>query len=149
MFEHLQEKGISPFAVSLMPLPEVSPGAVLKLRFAGEENPQYWNALLKLAGSRPRRKGPQGVTADEIAENRDHDRLLVGRYVLVGWEGIQAKDADGEFVDVAFTRELAQEFCQKLPRHVFDSVRAWASDASRFVAGDSEPLPDPEELAGN
>lgn len=151
MFDHL--KRLDPTgSTSWLELPMIAPGAAVELRFAGEGNAGYFNAMLARAGKRARKvqqKGAPLVDASMLAENRNEDRALYPVHVLINWRGIQTKTGTGGFMDVPPTDENRKEFCQKLPDWIFDRIRDQASRPERFVKDDEELPPDGMELAKN
>jgi hypothetical protein len=151
MFEHL--KCLDPNGgTAWMDLPMIAPGAAVELKFAGEGNPGYFNALLARAGKRARKvqqKGGPLVDASMLAENRNEDRELYPVHILVDWRGIQVKTGTGGFMDVSATPENRKEFCAKLPDWIFDRIRDFASRPERFVRDGDEAPPDGAEVAGN
>lgn len=151
MFDHL--KRLDPNGgTAWMELPMIAPGAAVELRFAGEGNSGYFNALLARAGKRARKvqqKGGPLVDASMLAENRSEDRALFPVHVLVGWRGIQCKTGTGGFMDVPCTPENRKEFCEKLPDWIFDRIRDFAARPERFVQDGDELPPDGQEVAGN
>ena len=132
-------------ATAWLDMPEVAPKARLLLKSATEANPGYFNAMLRKTGKRARQiVRTDRITAEDATQNRDEDRALFPRFVILKWEGIV--DTDGNPVEC--TRETATEFCEKLPTWLFDRVRNFAATPERFL--DPEDIdPDPEELSGN
>lgn len=151
MFEHL--KRLDPNgSTSWLELPMIAPGATVELRYAGEGNDAYFNAMLARAGKRARKvqqKGGQMVDAGMLAENRSEDRALFPLHVLVGWRGIQTRTGTGGFMDVECTLENRKEFCEKVPDWIFDRIRDHAARPERFVRDGDEAPPDGQEVAGN
>lgn len=144
MFEHLER--LRPDGRTYwLELPEVAPGAAIELRFAGESNRPYFNAVLKRAAQRLRAAGGRParvVSAEAIAQNRAEDRELFPRYVCTGnWRGI----LDQEGNEVECTPEALREFCAKLPDWLFDRLREAAADPTNFAIEEV----DADELAGN
>lgn len=146
MFDHLQKLDPSG-RTAWMDVPDISPEARLELRHAGETNRPYFNAMLKKAAARARQIGGRldRVNANMLAQNRQEDRDMFPRYILVSWEGIE----DDQGNPVEFDAETAAEFCQKCPAWIFDKIRNWAAAPENFMDDGQEPDPDPEELAGN
>ncbi len=127
-------------------LPEVSPEARLLLKPATEENPGYYNAMLRKAGPRARKIArTQRLTSEDGKLNREEDRVLYPRFVIQNWEGVM----DSKNKKVAFNRDNVVEFCEKLPDWLFDRVRNFASTQERFLDLDEEETPDPVKLAKN
>lgn len=151
MFEHL--KRLDPCAeTSWLELPMIAPGAAVELKFAGEGNVGYFNAMLARAGKRARKVQQRGgplVDAKMLAENRDEDRELYPVHVLVGWRGIQTRTDSGALLEADPTLENRKEFCAKLPNWIFDRIRDAAARPERFVREADDIPPDGMELAGN
>jgi hypothetical protein len=138
MFEHLKKLEVKHGATIWVDLPEVAPKARVQIKAAGETNPPYFNAMLKVAGARARRIArTDRISAEDAAQNRAEDRQLFPRYVLVGWEGIL--DTDNK--PVPFSQDHARSFCDALPDWLFDRVRNAAATPERFVP-EGEDAPD-------
>lgn len=162
MFDHL--KRLDPNGgTAWLELPMIAPGAAVELRFAGEGNTGYFNAMLARAGKRARKiqqKGGPLVDASMLSENRNEDRALFPVHVLVDWRGMQVlntaprtpEDTDEtypKYVGVPCTPENRKEFCEKLPDWIFDRIRDFAARPERFVQDGDELPPDGQEVAGN
>jgi hypothetical protein len=147
MFDHL--KRLDPNVnKSWLQLPMIAPGAAVELRYAGEGNVGYFNAMLARAGKRARKvqqKGGPLVDASMLSENRDEDRALYPVHVITGWRGIVTPA--GEPIEA--TPEHKAEFCKKLPDWIFDRIRDHAARPERFVQDGDELPPDGVEVAGN
>lgn len=147
MFEHLSN--LDPNArTAWCELPMIAPGAAVSLRFAGEGNAGYFNAMLARAGKRARKIATRGgafVDAALLDENRREDRELYPAHVIADWRGIQ----DTQRQTVECTLEARKEFCAKLPAWIFDRIRDFASRPERFMVAGEETPPDALELAGN
>lgn len=147
MFDHF--KRLDPNSgTAWMELPMIAPGAAVELRFAGEGNPGYFNAMLARAGKRARKVAAKGgplVDARMLAENRNEDRELFPQHVLVNWRGIVTPKDE----PIEASLEHRTEFCAKLPDWIFDRIRDYAARPERFIRPDEELPPDGVELAGN
>lgn len=145
MFEHLKKLEVRREALATVELPELAPKAQVIVRPATEANPLYFNAMMKRAGSRARRMvRTERITLEDAEQNRQEDRELFPRYVLVGWSGV----LDSKNQPVPFNEDTAKEFCKALPSWLFDRIRNTAATPERFL-DDGEPVPDPGTLAGN
>jgi hypothetical protein len=150
MFDHLKE--FAPDGTAWLPMPELGRKARLQLRPATEANRPYYNAMLKMAGKRVRTLIRGRVSPEDLAQNRDEDRRLYPKYVLVGWEHVETREDrergwdEKEFVE--FSAKGAAELCEKLPDHLFDRIRNFAATPEEFYPEDELP-PDPEDLSGN
>ena len=125
-------------------MPELGDDAQLQLRPAGESNKPYYNALLKTAGKRARKVQRQGLTLEDLRQNRDEDRVLFAKHIIADWKGVTDDDGNA----VPFSEDNVNELCQQLPDVLFDVLRNEAGDLSNFY-DDSEQVPDSDELAGN
>jgi len=133
-------------SVAWVSMPELSGTARVAVKPATEANSPYFNAMLRRSASRARRIARMDrVTAEDAAANRNDDRDLFPRHVLVNWEGV----FDTSNTPVPFNEDNAREFCTKLPDWLFDRIRNAASTPERFLDEQQETDPDPEELAGN
>lgn len=147
MFEHLSE--LDPQGrTAWLDLPMIAPDAAVELRFAGESNRPYFNAMLARAAKRARTlqaKGLAGIDPAMIAENRREDRELFPAHVIVDWRGIRTRANE----PVECTLEARKEFCAKLPAWIFDQIRNGAASPERFLQDGEEAPPDGETVAGN
>jgi hypothetical protein len=126
-------------------LPELAPKARLLLKLATDDNPSYFNAMLRKSGGRVRRMvRTDRMTVEDSAQNRDEDRVLFPKHVFVKWEGV----LDTNDQPVEPTRDNVVEFFTKLPAWLFDRVRNFASTPERFLDYE-DATPDPVELAEN
>ena len=115
------------------------------LRFAGQSNHGYYNALLKRSGGRSRKLLQGKMDVQMLEDNQEDDRELFPMHVITGWKGIE--DEKGKAVP--FSRAAAAELCDALPGWVFDKIRNFATTPEQFLEEGEEPLPDGEELAKN
>jgi hypothetical protein len=113
----------------------------ITLKPATEANKPYFNAVLKRSRRNMRAVQSGAINQVMIKENREQDRDLFPRFVVVGWDGIL--DSDGEPVE--FTKENCADFLAALPDWLFDEVRDFAGKSSNF----SGEMPDIETKAGN
>lgn len=148
-FDHLKALNISE-ATSKLPMPDISPDAVLELRVADESNKGYWNAIMILGAEdaeeeMPKRGKPSPGAMARLARKWDHK--LFAKHVIVGWTGVV--DPDGN--EITFSVENAQELMDILYKEaswVFDKIRARANSPEAFV--DWEMLvPQTDGLVGN
>lgn len=121
-------------------LPALGIGAHLMVLPAIEANRPYFAELHQrvLAQSRLQRAGAE-VSADTLRKNREEDRALYARHVIVGWSGIH--DAAGTMVP--FSAGAALDLLRALPDHMFDVLRVFCSEARNFaeaVVLDAPPL---------
>jgi hypothetical protein len=111
---------------------------------ANDENPRYNAAILRTAGKRRRTTAGTQVSKKDSDRDRDEDRRLYPKFVIVGWGNIY--DTAGKPVD--FSQEACEAFVAKLPNWLFDKVRVACMRGENFVDED-EDLPDEGTLAGN
>lgn len=146
-FSHLKQLDVtrdmrSRFTLHSIQVNGVSP--TLILRPATEQNPAYFNALIKRNRKAAQIIQAGGVTAGLIAQNRNEDRELFPAHVIDGWENML--EADG--AEVPFNLQNCRDFVNALPDYIFDTVRDHAGTHRNFVPD----APDPgevEELAKN
>ncbi len=138
-----------------MDFPELGRKARLLLAFAGDANPNYYNAMLALSGKRVRRLAKQdNITAEDAAQSRDEDKELYPLFILKGWECVEGDEDDGpEELDangyMPYNRRKAQQLCDCLANHLMDRIRNEAATPERFYPADAIVPPDADELAEN
>lgn len=128
-----------------MPLYDLNGDISLEVRYAGETNKPFFNALLKKAIANQRATGGkvENVKADMIERNRSEDRELFRRFIIVGWTNV--RDSAGNLVE--FSEAACGAFLEALPNWIFDKIRAWVATPENFVEG--YEAPDAAELAKN
>lgn len=155
MFKKLDRFDVSR-ATSWVDMPELGADARICVKPATDANLPYFNAMMERAGKRARVIiRTDKITAEDAAANRDDDRVLYPRFVIVNWEGIdgdpstaQPGELDGAG-HVVHSRRAAEQLCKLLPAHLMDRVRNHAATPERFygeaparaddIAGNSEP----------
>lgn len=152
MFKNLKRFEIKG-TTSWIDIPELGARARILVKPAGEANPPYYNAMVRLSSQRIRKiMRTDAVTAEDSAANREDDRKLFPKHVIVDWEYVEADvpdDAPEEEKYVPYSKDNAALLCRELPNHVFDGVRNKAATPERFYQDEDEPIPDSEVLAGN
>ena len=94
MFENLKKFEIGQ-SLYWLDMPELGAKARILLAPAGEANPQYYNAMLKMSGARVRALAKsQTLTAENAEQSRDEDRELFPLFVIKSWENLGATEAD-------------------------------------------------------
>ena len=147
MFEHL--KKYEGQATAWLEIPELGPNARIEMTQASEQNKGYYSALLRVSGKRIRRLAVR-IDPSDAARNRNEDRNLYPKHVIVGWENLESEQHTDENPDhIEYSRELAAELCKKLPSHLFDRLRTFASTPEEFYPDVDDIPPDAEELAEN
>lgn len=114
----------------------------LRMRFAGEQNPGYWNALVKrTTKGGAARMARQKVDVNILKRNRAHDRELFPKFVVV--ELIDVPDEDGNPVGewneargcyVDESPENIRGYVNALPGWIFDDVRNSAANPTNYIA---------------
>lgn len=130
-----------PFTLNAVVLVPAGP-VKLTVRFAGEANAAYDNALYKLVNDlRARTAGGRASQAGREAD-RQEDARLFADHVITAWENV-AED-DGK--PAPFTPDKVNEFLLALIASVpdsFDLLRRYCKDADNFR---DAPLPGAEAL---
>jgi hypothetical protein len=115
------------------------------VRPANEANGAWQSGMLKLSGNRQRAQLASGrVSAEDAKKDREDDRKLYPRYVVVGWRNV----VDPRGNPVKFSAEACDRFLRALPNWIFDKLRIFCMRPENFV-GDAPVEPDVTELAGN
>ena len=129
MFEYLKARDISG-NTKWLEVPAITPGAKLEVRPANESNNDYYNGSLKLAASRARTVLPAHVAEKtEVLQNRQDDRVLYPRHIVVGWDGV----VDENNNPVEFTPEHVAELFDVLPDLIVDFVRVYCMTPTNFL----------------
>jgi len=102
---------------------------VLIVKPATEANKPYFNAVLRQSKRNVRAVQSGAINAAMLSENRNQDRELFPKFVVVGWEKVS--DADGNFAE--FTEENCRAFLDAMPDWLFDKIRNFAGDCSNFM----------------
>jgi hypothetical protein len=139
-FSHLKTLDVKD-KTARCPIHQIAGAPVLIMKPATEANKPYFNAVLKKSRRNVRALKAGALNQAMIAENREQDRELFPRFVVVEWEGVT--DAGGEAV--GFNRENCEDFLRALPDWVFDEIRNFAGDSINFT----EDVPDIGAKAGN
>ncbi len=137
-------------AVAKFDMPWVGrPGAYLMVRVATSENEKYTAGSLRMGGKR-QRKLVEGVTLTRADndEDRAEDKILYGKYIVVGWDGVTTKQGDL----VPFSPANCKAFIAILPNWIFDRLRIFCMKPEKFLSeGDLNEATEPDavEVAGN
>lgn len=126
----------------------------MKVRPATEANPAYLRAMLKDARESVRRLKSGVVSPEILAENREKDKRLFPKFIVVDWPNAPV-DAKGN--KVPYSPEACAAFLAALPYDMFNELRDFCSTMDNFrptadEAGhdDGELTPaEAEDLAGN
>ena len=121
-------------------------GPTLVVRPAGESNPAWQAGMLRLSGNRQRNVLSSGkVTKEDADRDRDDDRRLYPKTVIVGWRGVMSR-ATGK--EVKFSVEACERFLKQLPDWVFNKIRIFCMRPENFISAE-ELEPDVAGLAEN
>lgn len=107
----------------------------LEVKQANDTNPAYYNGLLRYQRRFSRRRG-QAITVQDVAENREQDRLLFARHVVVKWGNVR----DRAGADVPLSEEACREFLQAIPNIDMDDLRDFAANPHAFAVTSDEEL---------
>ena len=100
----------------------------LEVKQANDSNAAYYNGLLRYQRRYSRRRG-RTITVQEVSENREQDRLLYSRHVVVKWGNVS--DKSGE--DVPLSEEACREFLHAIPTLDMDELRDFAANPHSFA----------------
>lgn len=142
-FSHLKKLEVKGGSTADFKMHALDGTPVLTVKPAMESNKQYFNASLKASRSNMRSIRNGNVTAGLLDETRETDRVLYGKFVLVGWSGV----LDGSGKQVPFSREIAGDFLDALPNWLFDELREFCGTPSNFIEDDDQV--DTEAVAKN
>lgn len=140
-FSHLKNLDVKD-KTARFPIHQIAGAPVLIVKPATEANKPYFNAVLKKSRRNVRALKAGAISQVMIAENREQDRCLFPKFVVVGWEGV----ADSKGKDAEFSPDNCEAFLRALPDWIFDEVRNFAGDSVNFTDDD---MPDVETRAGN
>lgn len=128
-------------------LPEVAPNAAIELKYCGESNKGYTNAVLALGADRAiqiHRRGLK-IAPEILAKNRMEDRELFPEHVAKNWRGI----VDDSNRSVEFNEDNCAEFMQQIPDWIMDKIRNHAATPERVLDWDEIGPSDTEDLVEN
>lgn len=143
-FAHLKKLDVSG-KTAWMTLDDLEGSPRLCLKFAGQSNHGYYNAMLKRAGGRSRKFLTGKVDVQMILDNQDDDRDLFPAHIVTGWEGI----VDEKGKKVKFSRSECKELLDQMPDWIFEKIVTFAKTPEQFLDDGEELAPDAVELAGN
>lgn len=95
---------------------------------ATNANKPFFNEFMKKSKLAMRALQNKQVTADIIDQSRESDKPLYAKYIIKGWQVI---DAGGQAV--AFCEENVLEFLQQLPNWIVDDLRSFCSNNQNFT----------------
>jgi hypothetical protein len=143
-FAHLKKLDVAG-KTAWLTLDDLEGNPQICLRYAGQSNHGYFNAILKRSGSRNRKLLTGKVDVQMMEDNASDDRDLFPLHVITGWKDM----TDEKGKAVAFSRKECAEFCADVPDWIFEKIRNFASTPERFLPDGEELAPDGEELAKN
>ena len=111
---------------------------ILIVKHTGEANKPYFNEVLRRAQHQQKRKAELNVAL--LADNRDRDRDLFPKFVVVGWKDVV--DASG--TPVSFSKEDCLGWLKVLDDDEFDGLREFCRERTNFRA-----VSDGASAAGN
>lgn len=134
-------------ATARFELPWVAPGAYLIVRPANEVNRPYREGVLSLSGKRHKAAASAtGIDPESANQDREDDRKLYPRHVVVNGGGIQNK-ARQPVSMLVLDNKVA--FIKALPNWIFDKLRSFCLRPENFVRSPDELPPDAGTVAGN
>ena len=146
-FSHLSNLKVRPSKQIEFTFERIAGEPALMVRSSSESNKPYLNALLK-SGRRALRKMRGGkMSAEVLAANRDQDRELFTKHIVVDWKAETVRNAAGK--PVKFSPEACAAFLQALPNDLFDELRVFCGDVDNFREEDDLTREDIEGLAKN
>lgn len=100
---------------------------VIVVKPGTEDNKSYYTELTRRIMKN--RRALQN-NANMLAEQREYDRELYPKHVIVGWRNMP--DSSGN--EAKFSVENCKAFLQAYPNRLFDQLREFASTADNFSA---------------
>lgn len=145
MFEHLKALEVKDKTTEF-PLTMLRGCPKLIVKPATESNKPYFNEVLRRSAKSVRKAVQGNITVDveTLEKNREDDRSLFPKHVIVGWSGVL--DSDGK--EVEFSQSNCKEFLHALPDWIFDQIGIFCRKNSNFVDIDLD-AEDAEDLAKN
>ena len=131
-FSHLDALEVSSESKTELTLYQITVNGktpVLIMRPATEANKPYFNALLKSSGKARKQIQAGQMNANIISENREEDKDLYPKFVIIGWRDVM--DDDGN--DSPFNPSDCKDFIEALPGWLFDDVRDHARNPSNYT----------------
>ena len=97
----------------------------LEIKQANETNKPYYNGLLRF--QRRFRRG-RNVTVEDVATNRENDRYLYAKHVIVGWGNVSDKSGES----VPLSEESCKEFLRRYPDNRHGRVARLRGQPTQF-----------------
>lgn len=133
-YSHLRALEVSTQTTSEFPLDQITVNGVSPVLIvvpATDANKPYFNTLLKRAGKAARVIKRGAINSGMIDDNRDQDKELFSKHVIIGWR--DQVGADGE--EIPFSKQECADFLSCLPNWLFDDLRTYCSDPANFTEG--------------
>lgn len=140
-FSHLKKLEVPVEKKAIYRIEELDDAPELVVCPATEANKPFFNAMLRRSRKMARVIQSGNINVNTVDSNREEDRELYAKYVILSWSGIV--DAEGKPVE--FSPTLCLEFLKALPDYIFDGVRQFASNPVNFL----EDTIDADETAKN
>lgn len=138
-FGHLKKYDVSENK-AVYSLYQIAGDVKLHVLHAGETNVPYFNEVLRRQAKNARIVSAGRLNQQFLAANRNEDRELFAKHILVGWENV----CDTSGTEVPFSCENARDFLNALPDWIFDEVRTFAANATNFMGTALQGAGDPE-----
>lgn len=131
MFNKIQKMAVSKDAVRVYTFENIDAEKPpsLRVRYAGEGNTPYINAILAY-GRKQVSKGKVLIDEVHLDKNRRQDRELYPKYVIVGWEEPMVTDEGRPATDADIP-----DFIAALPIDMMDGLRAYCSNPENYRGG--------------
>ncbi len=129
-FSHLAELQVSDKKTKKFTFDGVKGEPYFMVLSATEANKEYFNDALK----QQRKNNIKKMSAVSIKKARDRDRQLYPKHVIK--DGGNLYDVKGDLIP--FSKEVANQFLDQLPDHIFDDLREYCLEVENFVDAEDE-----------
>ncbi len=133
-FSHLANYDVSADSTAEYTLYELEGEPVLIVRPANDKNKKYFNSVLKSSARMAQIARVGKITAKILNENREQDRELFPKFVIIGWKGVLSATRK----DVPFNADNCAQFIAALPNQIFDGLRQFAASPGSFITDADE-----------
>ena len=127
-FSHLKKLEIKDKTATYV-MDQIEGDPSLTVKPSTEANKPFFNELLRTNKRSVKAVAKGSVTTELIDSNRDNNKRLFSKYVVVGWSGV----TDSEGKAVTFSQTNCLEFLEALPNWIFDDINRFCSDPTNFV----------------
>lgn len=141
-FSNLRKLDVTSEAVARWTMVDVEGQPFLNVRPAGEVNKPFFSEMVRRTKQAAKAVNAGSIGSELLAQNRDADRMLYAKHVIVGWGNVV--DAEGKAVQ--FSEANCAEFLQQLPDWLFDRLRQFCTSIENFV---DTPQIDTQAASGN